>query len=88
MIDSKRGAGVPWSAQTEGPAQVDGKNWPFANDATVWLPKGSHAIERATQPPPLRILDFNGELRSAHATAAGAEFSYREQRARPGGSGT
>ena len=73
VIDSKRGAGVPWNV----PAQVDGKSWPFASDTTVWLPKGSHTIERAAQPAPLRVLDFNGDLRTAKATASGAEFSYQ-----------
>ena len=73
-VESRRGAGVPWS---QGPAQVDGRLWPFASDSVVWLPKGSHSIERAEQAAPLRVIDFNGELRSAKATAAGTEFSYQ-----------
>ena len=76
-IESRRGAGAPWNASTQGPAQVDGKPWPFSSDSTVWLPKGVHEIERTMQAPPLRVPDFNGELRSAKATATGAEFSYQ-----------
>ena len=42
VVDSLRGAGIPW----KGPAMVDGRQWPFANDTTVWLPRGMHAIEQ------------------------------------------
>jgi len=75
VIDSKRGVGVPW----KGPALVDGKRWPVADDATVWLPAGSHVVDAGDpgQPLPMRILDFNGDLKSATATSSGIEFGYR-----------
>ena len=72
VIDSRRGVGVPW----HGPALVDGKPWPFASDSTVWLTKGTHVLEPAPQFPALRVLDFNGELKTAAVTSAGLEFAY------------
>jgi hypothetical protein len=65
--------GVPW----HGPALVDGKRWPELNDMTLWLPRGPHSLEVSAVSVPLRILDFNGELKSVKATSDGAEFAYR-----------
>jgi hypothetical protein len=42
IVDSPHGAGVAW----DGPALVDGAPWPVADGSTVWLPAGSHLIER------------------------------------------
>jgi hypothetical protein len=72
VIDSLRGAGVPF----KGPATVDGKLWPVADDATVWLPAGVHTIEPAAAQPAIRVLDLNAELKSAGAIAGGIEFAY------------
>lgn len=73
QIDSKRGVGVPW----RGPAKVDGRPWPVADGQTVWLPAGAHAIEPGTADTPAHMIDFNGTLQSAAATARGFEFSYQ-----------
>jgi hypothetical protein len=73
VIDSPRGVGVAW----KGPALVDGKVWPFTNESTVSLPRGAHAVERSGRAPAFRILDFNGELRSAAVVAGGVEFAYQ-----------
>jgi hypothetical protein len=72
VVDSLRGAGIPW----KGPALVDGRPWPVANDTTVWLPRGLHAIEPARTPAPIRLLDFNGDLKSAAVIPGAVEFSY------------
>jgi hypothetical protein len=72
-VESPRGLGVSWT----GPALVDGKPWPFANDTTIWLPKGPHTIEAGSRRPALRVLDFNGDLTMATATSAGVEFAYQ-----------
>jgi hypothetical protein len=87
VIESRRGVGVPWN----GPVRVDGKPWPFVGNITlgeegnsmsvVWLPKGIHTIETANQEAanqiaPFRVLDFNGDLKSASVTDAGIEFAY------------
>jgi hypothetical protein len=72
-IESRRSVGVQW----KGPAQVDGRPWPVANDTTVWLPPGAHVIEPAANPPALRVLDFTGDLRSAKALSDGVELTYQ-----------
>jgi len=72
VIDSKYGAGIPWS----GPAKVNGRLWPIANPDTLWLPPGPVAVEPAQQAPPLRILDFNGDVKTASAYSGAVEISY------------
>ena len=72
VLDSKYGAGIAWS----GPAKVNGRLWPVANTETLWLPPGPVAIEPAQTAPPLRILDFNGDLKTASAQADAVEVSY------------
>jgi hypothetical protein len=56
---------------------VDGHPWPFADDATLWLPRGVHTIERAAKAPPVRILDFNGDVNSAVSVPGGVELAYQ-----------
>jgi hypothetical protein len=73
VIESRHGVGVPW----KGPALVDGKPWPIASDAAVWLPAGTHAIESARQPTAFRVLEFSGDLKMVAATAGGIEFAYQ-----------
>jgi hypothetical protein len=73
IIDSPNGVGVPW----QGPALVNGRPWPVRDDTTLWLPAGSVVIEPSQKEPAMRILDFNGNLRSASASGAGLEFSYQ-----------
>jgi hypothetical protein len=73
VVESRRGAGVPW----HGPALVDGKPWPVLNDKTLWLPRGPHSVEPTPKPAGLKILDFNGELKSAKVTLEGVEFAYQ-----------
>ncbi|HLG98347.1 MAG TPA: hypothetical protein VKX49_18670 [Bryobacteraceae bacterium] len=72
IVDSPRGVGVPW----RGPARVNGRLWPVRSDDTVWLPPGPAVIEPAQTDTGPRILDFNGELRSAGASAGSLEFAY------------
>ena len=72
VIDSRFGAGIPWN----GPAKVNGRLWPVANPDTLWLPPGPVAVEPATAAPPMRILDFNGDLKTASAQANAVEVSY------------
>ncbi len=72
VIQTRNGAGVVF----QGPALVDGKPWPVANDTTVWLPGGTHSVEPASKALGLRVTGFNGKLKSASATSAGVEFAY------------
>jgi len=72
-VESRRGVGIPW----QGPALVDGKPWPVLNDKTLWLPRGAHSLETSSRATALRILDFNGDLKSAKVVADGVEFAYQ-----------
>jgi len=71
-VSSPRGVAAAW----EGPALVDGQPWPFVTGSLAILPAGTHTIEAAPAYPALRVLDFNGELKSAAATASGLEMIY------------
>ncbi len=73
IVDSRHGVGVPW----QGPAIVNGHLWPVRSDTTLWLPAGTSVIEAAPKSPGLRIVDFNGELHSANASAQGLQLSYQ-----------
>src|SRR5262249_2937346 len=73
VTHSRRPAGVPW----DGAASVDGNPWPVAGNDTLWLPAGTHVIEHSAQEPPLRIVAFNGDLKSAATLPGGVEFSYQ-----------
>jgi hypothetical protein len=73
-VDSLYGVGIPWT----GPALVDGVPWPVVGHSALWLPAGSHLVEPSAAKPPVRIVHFNGELRSARVLAGGAvEISYQ-----------
>jgi hypothetical protein len=71
IVESARPLGVRWN----GGAKVNGLVWPVSDGKTVWLPAGSFVLESAPMPVG-RILDFNGDLRTAAATAKGLELSY------------
>ncbi len=73
IVDSRYGVGVSW----QGPAIVNGRSWPVRDDNTLWLPAGPNVVEPARQEPAARILDFNGNLRSANSSATGLQFSYQ-----------
>jgi hypothetical protein len=60
MVDAPYGVGIPW----HGPALVDGKPWAARNDATLWLPAGTHSLESSEKVQTVRLLDFNGVLES------------------------
>jgi hypothetical protein len=77
-IEAPYGVGIPW----HGAAQVDGRTWPAMNDATLWLPAGTHQVEHAAKSAPDRLMDFNGVLTSAgtlpnHKLAISYESSTR-----------
>ncbi|MBL8234891.1 MAG: hypothetical protein JNL98_40700, partial [Bryobacterales bacterium] len=71
-VKSTRPIAVRW----KGPAKVNGAAWPVGGEGWVWLPPGEHTVERGDAEPPLRLLEFNGELKSAQVNGAGIEFSY------------
>ncbi|HEV8039491.1 MAG TPA: hypothetical protein VGP62_11560 [Bryobacteraceae bacterium] len=73
IVNSRYGVGVPW----QGPAIVNGRLWPVHDQTTLWVPAGPNVIEPAPKDPAMRMLDFNGDLRSANVSAGGLEFSYQ-----------
>jgi hypothetical protein len=75
LIDSPYGAGIPW----RGDALVNGRLWPAANGETLWLAAGAHTVEPSMAEPPMRLLDFQGTLRSARVRNASIEFAYESQ---------
>jgi hypothetical protein len=76
-IESPHGVGLAW----KGAAQVNGRLWPAGDGTTLLLPAGPFEVEPAKAEPAVRLLDFNGELKTAAARPNGIEFSY-DSRAR------
>ncbi len=72
-VESLYGGGVAW----KGPARVDGRLWPATNGERLWLPAGAHSVEPASAEPPVRILDFNGDLRTAAVRPDAIEIAYQ-----------
>lgn len=75
LVEVAYTTGIRWP----GPARVDGRLWPAADDEFVWIPAGRHRIERAETPPPLRLLQLNADLVEARVAPAGIEFQYRSR---------
>lgn len=76
-VESPMGVGIPW----HGPAKVDGRPWPVADDRTVWLPAGGHVVEQAPATAGRgRVVAFNGALDFAQYLPDGRiELSYHSQ---------
>ncbi|MCX6595007.1 MAG: hypothetical protein NTV70_01405, partial [Acidobacteria bacterium] len=66
-VDSADGVGLAWT----GPANVNGKPWPYQSDTVLWLPAGKFTITPRESKPPLRLIDFNGTIRSVEEVAIG-----------------
>ena len=72
IVESTHPLGVPSSVAVN----VNGRPWPFWDGRMAWLPAGSHLVEPALAAPSIRLLDFNGRLRTIDLHSAGFEFSY------------
>ena len=72
VIESPRGVGIPW----QGAAIVNGRLWPVADERTLWLPPGPVAIEPSTATLPFRVLDFNGDLKTAAVRGGSVDLAY------------
>ncbi|MDQ6663351.1 MAG: hypothetical protein M3Z23_03050 [Acidobacteriota bacterium] len=74
VIDTPQGIGIPWT----GPALVDGKPWPVQSETLLFLPAGTHTLEKGVKPGFTRLVDFNGLLKSAQALSdRRIEISYQ-----------
>jgi len=71
-VDAPRGFGIRW----KGPARLDGQPWPAMSDDILWVPAGSHQIEMSSEAPPIRLVDLNGDLKTARSLPHGLSFSY------------
>ena len=71
-VSSAQAIGVAWS----GPVTVDGRLWPYRDEATVWLPPGNHRVEPAQTSTPFLLRSFNGGLRTAGFEDGTLEISY------------
>jgi len=75
LVEAAHTTGVRWP----GPAQVDGRPWPVADDEFVWMPAGRHRIEAAEGRPPMRLLHLTADLVDARVVPSGLEFEYRSR---------
>ncbi len=73
VVESPRDVGLRW----RGPALVNGRPWPARDEEHLWLPAGTHVVEPGGEQPPVRLLDYNAELRSLAVLSGGLEFAYR-----------
>jgi hypothetical protein len=74
-VTSDKPFGLSW----KGPATVNGRLWPAADDATLWLPAGHHVVAPAKSPLAARLLYLNADLLSATVTQDAIEFEYRSR---------
>jgi hypothetical protein len=75
IVNAAKPTGISW----KGPALVDGRMWPAADDTTIWLPAGRHGITSAESRPVARLLYINGDLLRASVTQNAIEFEYRSR---------
>lgn len=76
VVEAVSGVGLPW----KGAAKVDGALWPVADDATVWLPAGTHGVETTADHRSIRLLRVNADLKSArYVDSSKVEFTYQSQ---------
>lgn len=66
----------PTRVAWQGPVSIDGKLWPLQSDEFVIAPSGTHTLAPGTSHSSVTISDFNGDVRSATATAAEVALSY------------
>ena len=72
-IDSKQPVRLLW----KGPAELDGKPWPFHDRASLLIPLGHHTVAAGITEPPITINDFNGGLKTVASDGGAVELSYR-----------
>ena len=75
LVESPREVGVRWP----GPAKVNRKSWPSRDGEILWLPGGSHKVEPDEDFPPVRLVDFTGDLRQVAALPGMLDLAYRSE---------
>ncbi len=66
-VETAYGVGLAWT----GPANVNGKPWPYQSDSMVWLPPGKFTVTARETKHALRLIDFNGSARGIEEVAIG-----------------
>ncbi|MBV9083219.1 MAG: hypothetical protein JOZ62_11115, partial [Acidobacteriaceae bacterium] len=69
-------AAAPTRVAWQGPVEIDGKPWPVQDARYVLAPAGKHRISTGISAPPVKISDFNGEIRFAVASDKRVDVSY------------
>jgi hypothetical protein len=72
VVESAQSVGIPW----QGAALVDGEPWPVQDEATLWLPPGTHIVEPCARTSRLEVTSFNGDLKSARVRADAVDLGY------------
>jgi hypothetical protein len=72
-IDSKHAIRLLW----KGPAELDGKSWPFHDAASLLIPAGHHTVAAGVAEAPIIISDFNGGLKTVVSDGDTVELAYR-----------
>ncbi len=75
VTKTKLGGGVRW----QGDCNVDGRPWPVKESEIVWLPSGSHVLERASGSGSWHLLSSSGSLTAARYQGPAIEFSYEAE---------
>jgi hypothetical protein len=66
----------PTRVAWHGPINLDGKLWPIESSQFVIAPAGKHLLSLASASASVTISDFNGDIRSATATATQVDLAY------------
>lgn len=71
-VSSPYGIGISYPAS----ALVNGSLWPYADKGVIWLPSGNYTLQSSSNPPPVRLLDFNGNLGDVSLASGTLKFHY------------
>lgn len=72
VVDTPQPVRIAW----EGPVELDGHVWPVQSARNVLVPAGEHILTPGLAAAAVTIDGFNGEIRSAVATAFATEIAY------------
>ena len=74
-VESPQPSRVMWS----GPVELDGQPWPVEDKTSVFVPAGKHRLRPGVSIPPVRVSDFNGDIRMARIEPASILLAYQSQ---------
>jgi hypothetical protein len=74
-VESPQPSRVMWS----GPVELDGQPWPIEDKTSVFVPAGKHKLRPGVSIPPVRVSDFNGDIRMARIEPGSILLAYQSQ---------